>query len=98
LQLHRPDPKVPLAESIGELVALKDEGKIRHIGVSNVTEQQYNEAAELTPIVSIQNRFNVSDRRSDSVLDLCQQRRIAFLPWAPIQNLDSHPGVQEVAS
>src|SRR5215472_7331884 len=63
-QLHRPDPAVPLAESVGALAELKDEGKIRHVGLSNATEDQYREARQIVPIVSMQNRFNVSDRRS----------------------------------
>src|SRR6202040_640691 len=68
-QFHRPDPKVPLEESIGALVELKDEGKIRHIGLSNCTEEELRRAEELTPIVSIQNRFNLTDRRSEGLVD-----------------------------
>ena len=77
-QLHRLDPKVPLAE-------LQKEGKIRHVGVSNVTEDEFREAARIVPIVSIQNRFNVTDRQSQSLIDLCEQEDMVFLPWAPIQ-------------
>ena len=84
-QFHRPDPKVPLAESVGALAELKDEGKIRHVGLSNVTETQLREAQRLVPIVSIQNRFNVTDRRSVSLVDLCEQEDMVFLPWAPLQ-------------
>jgi len=84
-QLHRPDPKVPLAESVGALKELKDEGKIRHVGVSNVTEGQLREARRIVPIVSIQNRLNVTDRRSGSLVDLCEQEDMVFLPWAPLQ-------------
>ncbi len=87
-QLHRPDPKVPYAESVGTLVDLKNEGKIRHIGISNVTESQLREAQQLTPVVSVQNRYNPADRSSDPVVDLCDQEAIAFLPWAPIQDTD----------
>jgi pyridoxine 4-dehydrogenase len=87
-QLHRPDPDVPYAESVGALVDLKNEGKIRHIGVSNVTERQLREAQQLTPVVSVQNRYNLADRSSDPVVDLCDQEAIAFLPWAPIQDAD----------
>ena len=87
-QLHRPDPRVPYAESVGALVDLKNEGKIRHIGVSNVTEGQLREAQRLTPVVSVQNRFNLADRSSDPMVDLCDQEALAFLPWAPIQNAD----------
>jgi pyridoxine 4-dehydrogenase len=84
-QLHRPDPKVPLAESVGALAELKDEGKIRHVGLSNVTEDQFRKAERIVPIVSIQNRFNVTDQRSASLVDLCEQESMVFLPWAPLQ-------------
>jgi pyridoxine 4-dehydrogenase len=96
-QFHRPDPNVPLEDSIGALVTLKEQGKIRHIGLSNVTENQLRRAQRLTPIVSIQNRYNVDDRRSESLVDLCEQEQMAFLPWAPIQNLDSNRTVQQLA-
>ena len=96
-QFHRPDPAVPLEDSIGALVTLKEQGKIRHIGLSNVTEDQLRRAQRLTPIVSIQNRYNVDDRRSESLVDLCEQEQMVFLPWAPIQNLDRNRVVQELA-
>jgi pyridoxine 4-dehydrogenase len=96
-QFHRPDPKVPLEDSIGTLVSLKEQGKIRHIGVCNVTEEQLRRAQRLTPIVSIQNRYNVDDRRSESLVDLCEQEQLVFLPWAPIQDLDSNQIVREIA-
>jgi pyridoxine 4-dehydrogenase len=95
-QFHRPDPSVPLEDSVGALVGLKEQGKIRHIGLSNVTEEQLRRAQRLTPIVSIQNRYNLGDRRSESLVDLCEQEQLVFLPWAPIQDLDS-PAVHEVA-
>jgi aryl-alcohol dehydrogenase-like predicted oxidoreductase len=88
-QFHRPDPKVPIADSIGALVELRDEGKIRHIGVSNVTEQQLREVQRLTPVVSVQNRYNLGDRSSESMVDLCDSESIVFLPWAPLQNIDN---------
>src|ERR1700729_1880189 len=72
-QFHRPDPKEPLAESIGDLVELKAAGKIRHIGVSNVSESQLREAERITPVVSVQNRYNLVDRESDPVVDVCDQ-------------------------
>src|ERR1700754_3059243 len=87
-QFHRPDPAVPLEDSIGAIVTLKEQGKIRHVGVSNVTEEQGRRAQRLTPIVSIQNRYNVDDRESESLVDFCEQERLVFLPWAPIQDLD----------
>jgi aryl-alcohol dehydrogenase-like predicted oxidoreductase len=96
-QFHRPDPRVPLAESLGALAQLKDEGKIRHIGVSNVSEDQLREAQRITPVVSVQNRYNAADRASEAVLDVCELEQLAFLPWAPIQQADRHPAVAEAA-
>ncbi|HEX6931653.1 MAG TPA: aldo/keto reductase [Streptosporangiaceae bacterium] len=87
-QLHRPDPKVPYAESVGALAELKQEGKIRHVGLSNVSEAQLHEAQRLVPVVSVQNRYNAADRSSESMVDVCDQESIAFLPWAPIQDGD----------
>jgi aryl-alcohol dehydrogenase-like predicted oxidoreductase len=84
-QLHRPDPKVPLEDSVGALVDMKNEGKIRHIGLSNVTEAQLDQAMQLTPIVSVQNRYSRVDRSSESLVDRCEVESIAFLPWAPIE-------------
>jgi pyridoxine 4-dehydrogenase len=97
-QFHRPDPKVPLAESIGALSELRDEGKIRHIGVSNVTEHQLREAQRLVPIVSVQNRYNAGDRTSESMVDLCEQEQLVFLPWAPLQDAGSDGPVSAAAS
>ncbi|HTW02553.1 MAG TPA: aldo/keto reductase [Streptosporangiaceae bacterium] len=96
-QLHRPDPKVPLSESLGALAQLKNEGKIRHIGVSNVSEHQLRAAQQVTPVVSVQNRYNAADRKSESMVDLCEQEQLTFLPWAPIQQTDGNPAVQEAA-
>jgi pyridoxine 4-dehydrogenase len=96
-QFHRPDPRVPLAESLGELAALKDEGKIRHIGISNVSEAQLRAAQPVTPIVSVQNRYNAADRKSEAMVDLCEQEQLAFLPWAPIQQADGNPAVAQAA-
>jgi pyridoxine 4-dehydrogenase len=97
-QFHRPDPKVPMAESIGALVELKAEGKIRHIGVSNVTEPELRKAEKLTPVVSIQNRFNVTDRSSEPLVDLCEQERLTFVPYAPIQDVERSPAVRDAAA
>jgi pyridoxine 4-dehydrogenase len=96
-QFHRPDPRVPLAESLGELVRLKDEGKIRHIGISNVSESQLRAAQKITPIVSVQNRYNAADRKSEAMVDLCEIEELAFLPWAPIQQADGNPAVAQAA-
>ncbi len=83
-QLHRPDPKVPYEESLGALVELRQEGKIRHIGVSNVTGDELRRARRVTAIVSVQNRYNPLDRRSDGLVDACARDGLAFLPWAPL--------------
>jgi pyridoxine 4-dehydrogenase len=96
-QLHRPDPRVPLAESVGMLVQLKDEGKIAHIGISNVSEAQLRAAQQMTPVVSVQNRYNAADRKSESLVDVCEREQIAFLPWAPIQQAGGNPAVTEAA-
>ena len=77
---------------------LKDAGKIRHIGLSNVTEDELREAQTLTPVVSVQNRYNVSDRSSESIVDLCEQEEIVFLPWAPIQQLSRNGAVAAAAA
>ena len=96
-QLHRPDPKVPLEESVGALVELRDQGKIRHIGLSNVDDDELRRAQRLTPIVSIQNRYNVEDHESDALIDVSEKEQMAFLPWAPIQDLRGHRVVKEIA-
>jgi aryl-alcohol dehydrogenase-like predicted oxidoreductase len=84
-QLHAVDPDVPLEKSVGELARLRDEGKIRHVGLSNVSREQLHRAQELLPVVSVQNRYNLADRSSDDVLDECARQRIAFLPWYPLE-------------
>jgi pyridoxine 4-dehydrogenase len=96
-QLHRVDPDVPIKESIGALAELKAEGKIRHIGVSNFSEEQLREAQSVTQIVSVQNRYNVGDRSSEEMLNLCDQEEIVFIPWAPVQNHDDNVGVRAAA-
>ena len=96
-QFHRPDPRVPLEDSLGTLVMLKEQGKIRHIGLSNVNEEQLRRAQRVTPIVSIQNRYNVDDRQSESLVDLCEQEQMVFLPWAPIQDMEGREAVTRVA-
>jgi aryl-alcohol dehydrogenase-like predicted oxidoreductase len=84
LQLHRVDPAVPLADQIGALRALQDKGMVRHVGLSEVTVDQIVEAAAITPIVSVQNRYNLLDRAAEPVLEHCAAHGIAFLPWQPI--------------
>lgn len=84
-QLHRIDPAVPLADQIGALTRLREEGKIRHIGLSEVSVAQLAEAESITPIASVQNRYNLEQRRSEPVLEYCERRGIAFIPWLPIK-------------
>ena len=83
-QFHHIDPKVPLEDSIGELARLQKEGKIRHLGVSNFTVEELARARRVTPIVSVQNRYNIADRTSADVLAVCEREGLAFIPWAPI--------------
>jgi aryl-alcohol dehydrogenase-like predicted oxidoreductase len=83
-QLHSPDSKVPYERSVAALKELQDEGKIRHIGVSNVSIDQLETAREIVEVVSVQNRFNLTDRSSEDVLRRCEELGIAFFPWAPI--------------
>ena len=82
-QLHRPDPKVPYEESVGALKQLQDEGKILHIGISNASVDQLETARGIAEVISVQNRFNLTDRSSDDVLERCEELGITFFPWAP---------------
>ena len=83
-QFHHPDPNVPYEDSIGELARLQKEGKIRHVGVSNVSTEQLAKALGIVKVVSVQNRYNIADRSSDDVLAVCEREKIAFIPWAPL--------------
>lgn len=83
-QLHIPDPRISFEASVGTLVKLKEQGKIRLIALSNVTREHVERALKLTPIVSVQNRYNFDDREWDYVVDYCQQKKIAFIPWGPL--------------
>ncbi|MEU9825987.1 aldo/keto reductase [Micromonospora chersina] len=83
-QLHRIDEKVPLEDQLGELALLKQEGKVRHIGLSEVTVEQIEAARRVTPIVSVQNLYNLADRSAEDVLDHCERNDLAFIPWFPI--------------
>lgn len=83
-QFHAPDPNVPFADSIGALAALQREGKVRHLGVSNVSVRELNAARRIAPIVSVQNEYNLRDRSSDDVLVACEEAKIAFIPWYPL--------------
>src|SRR6266480_3659779 len=83
-QLHAVDSKVPFEESVDELVRLRDEGKIRLVGLSNVSGAQLEQALDMVPIASVQNRYNLDDRGSEDVLDACTERGIGFIPWFPL--------------
>ncbi|SBT44512.1 aldo/keto reductase [Micromonospora auratinigra] len=83
-QLHRIDEKVPLEDQLGELALLKQEGKVRHIGLSEVSVEQIEAARKITPIVSVQNLYNLADRSAEDVLDHCERNDLAFIPWFPI--------------
>lgn len=83
-QFHTPDPKVPFAESFGALAELQKAGKIRHLGVSSVSVRQLEQARQIAPVVSVQNRYNIEDRASDDVLAACEKAGIAFIPWYPL--------------
>ncbi|MBN9388105.1 MAG: aldo/keto reductase [Chloroflexi bacterium] len=83
-QFHRPDPKVPFEESVGFLAEMKKQGKIRHIGLSNVNEEQLKQAQAIVEIVSVQNLYNLSNRSSESLVDVTNRQNIGFIPWFPL--------------
>jgi len=83
-QLHTIDPKVPVEESLGALKQMQDAGKIRHVGLSNVDPDEIERARKIVPIVSVQNRYNIEDRKSENVLAYCEKENLGFLPWFPI--------------
>lgn len=93
-QFHTPDRKVPFEESVGELLRLQQQGKIRHIGLSNVTVAQLEQARRIVPIVSVQNRYNILDRRaSEALVDYTERAGIGFIPWFPLATGDlAQPG------
>jgi pyridoxine 4-dehydrogenase len=84
LQLHRIDPQVPLEDQIGVLVELQQEGKVRHIGLSNVSVADIRASREIATIVTVQNRYNLADRDSEAVLQFCEKEELGFIPWFPI--------------
>ena len=99
-QLHRIDPRTPLEESLGALKRMQEQGKIRHIGLSEVTPEQIEEAEKIVPNVTIQNRYSLADRRHEETLNYCERRGIGFLPWYPIAAgkllKPDHPRAQEL--
>ena len=99
-QLHAPDADVPYEESVGMLKELQDEGKIHHVGVSNVTLEQLAQARSIVDVVSVQNRFNLTDRSSQAMIDVCERDGLGFFPWFPLAAGDlAKPGglVDEIA-
>jgi pyridoxine 4-dehydrogenase len=90
--LHRPDPGVPYAESIGALKDLRDEGKIRHVAISNASLELLCEAREIVEIAAVQNQYSLTDRRSQDVLEACERAGIGFVPWAPLAAGTLEPG------
>jgi pyridoxine 4-dehydrogenase len=100
-QLHAPDPQVPLEDSLGALRELQEEGKIRHIGVSNVSTEELERARAVVDVVTVQDRFNLVDRGTESVLDACERASIGFIPWFPLATGDlarSGGPLEELAS
>src|ERR1700733_12349279 len=83
-QLHRIDPKVPVEESLGVIKKLQEQGKIRHVGLSEVKPKEIDQARKIVDIVSVQNLYNIGDRQHEDVLDYCEKHKIAFIPWFPV--------------
>ncbi len=83
-QLHRIDHKVPVEESLGALKKMQDAGKIRHVGLSEVNPKEIEQARKVLPIVSVQNEYNIADRKSDNTLAYCEKEKLGFIPWSPI--------------
>src|SRR6201994_2738244 len=97
-QLHAPDNAVSFEASVETLAKLREQGKIRHVGLSNVTKEHIERARKIVPIVSVQNRYSFADRESDFIVDYCEQNNIAFLPWAPLgQARAEHDAIVQVA-
>ncbi len=97
-QLHMPDNNVSFEASVEALAKLRERGKIRHVGLSNVTREHVERARRIVPIVSVQNRYSFADRESDFIVDHCEQNGIAFFPWAPLgQAREAHAAIKEAA-
>ncbi len=97
-QLHRIDPEVPLADSVGELKKMQDEGKIRFIGLSEVNVAQIQEAQKIAHIVSVQNEYNLSQRKYETEIDYCQANNKVFIPWFPLERGQISPKKQDLLS
>ena len=100
-QLHRIDPKVPAEDQLGTIAELREEGKIRHVGLSEVGVEEIEQAREILPIGTVQNRYNLTDRGSEDVLDFCEREGIGFIPWFPLATGDlARPGgpLDEIAA
>jgi aryl-alcohol dehydrogenase-like predicted oxidoreductase len=99
LQLHRIDPKVPAEESLGVLADMQREGKIRHIGVSETSVDEYERAKKSATIVSVQNLYNVDERKAEDVLEACERDGVAFLPWYPLggKGTPRHAALERIA-
>jgi len=98
-QFHRPDPDTPFAESVHALAELKDEGLVRHVGLSNVSVEQLDRAREIVEVATVQNQYNVANRDDEAVLDACENYGIGFIPWFPLAagELDGVDGIHAVA-
>jgi pyridoxine 4-dehydrogenase len=83
-QLHRIDPKVPVEESLGAIKKLQEQGKIRHVGLSEVKPHEIDRARKVIEIVSVQNQYNIGDRQHEDVVEYCTQHKLAFIPWFPV--------------
>ena len=94
-QFHRPDPNVPFEDSVGEIARMQQEGKIRHVGLSNITVEELGRAQKIVPIVTVQNHYNLSRRQSErmtfqqseEMIDICEQQGIGFIPWSPLEKI-----------
>jgi len=97
-QLHAPDNAVSFEASVEALARLREQGKIRHVALSNITREHIERARKIVPIVSVQNRYSFADRESDFIVDYCEQHDIAFFPWAPLgQAKEAHEAIKQVA-
>ena len=95
-QYHRPDPDVDYADAVGTFADFKDEGKVKHVGVSNASVEQIEEARDVVEIATVQNQYNIGDREDEEVLEYCEDNGIGFIPWAPLGSGELD-GLDEVA-